>query len=241
MLAATGLGSRRQIERWIRAGRIVVNGRPASLGQSISGSETILFDGKPVATDRLTDRSSHAHLIYYKPAGEVTSASDELGRATVFDGLPKVHRGRWINVGRLDIGTSGLLLFTTDGDLAHRLMHPSYEIPIMYAVRVLGEIDSEQRRALTQGVKLDDGPAYFESLTQSTGEGANKWYQVTLREGRNREVRRMFEAVGVVVSRLIRIQFGPLALGKMRRGERRRLNATEVADLYRAVSLHDGD
>lgn len=232
------MGSRRQIERWILEGRIVVDGKPAVLGQQVSGSEKVLFDGRPVKLAETGVAPTHEHLVYNKPIGELTSRSDPEGRSVVFDALPRPRRGRWINVGRLDINTSGLLLFTTDGELAHRLMHPSYEISREYAVRVLGgAIDDERLAALTTGVELEDGRAALDRIEPGGGEGANVWYRVALREGRNREVRRMFEALGITVSRLIRVGYGPVALGKLRRGESRPLGAAEVAALYAAVGL----
>lgn len=237
MLAGTGIGSRRQVERWIREGRIVVNGKPAALGDQISGDERIYFDGRRIDVGRRAVESTHAHIAYYKPVGQVTTSSDTEGRKTVFSELPRLARGRWINVGRLDINTSGLIVFTTDGELAHRLMHPSYEISRQYAVRVLGELTDEQRKSLLEGVMLEDGPGRFEAISGPDGTGANRWYQVKLREGRNREVRRLFEAVGVVVSRLIRTDYGPVSLGKLRRGTHRRLSPGEIRSLYEAVRL----
>lgn len=176
-------------------------------------------------------------MLYYKPAGEVTSRQDPQARKRVFDSLPNPRNGRWISVGRLDLNTSGLLLLTTDGELAHRLMHPSYEIVREYAVRLHGELTPEQIEALHDGIDLDDGPARFERTVAAGGEGTNRWYNVQLREGRNREVRRMFEALGLRVSRLIRTGYGPIALGKMRRGESRALTQDEVGALYSAVAL----
>lgn len=229
-----GLGSRRQIERWIAAGRIVVDGKPATLGQQIVGTEKIALDGRPIATGRAHTKVGHAHVAYYKPAGELTSRSDPEGRRTVFDSLPRPPQGRWIAVGRLDMSTSGLLVFTTDGELAHRLMHPRYEVPREYAVRLLGSPDAEQLRQLTEGVKLEDGTARFDTAELRGGSGVNVWVHVTLREG---EVRRVFEALGLTVSRLIRVRYGPIELGKLRRGGSRALEPEEVAELYAAVGL----
>ncbi len=205
------------------------------LGQQIDGHERVLFDGRHVGL-----RSGHAaqrHLAYYKPVGEVTTARDPEGRQTVFDALPRLKQGRWISVGRLDINTSGLLILTTDGELAHRLMHPSYRVSRFYSARVLGELSRDQIQALQAGVQLEDGQASFETIARAGGTGANRWYRVGLREGRNREVRRMFEAVGVTVSRLIRVEYGPVGLGKLSRGRYRHLGDVEVANLYSAVGL----
>jgi 23S rRNA pseudouridine2605 synthase len=214
-----------------------VDGQPASLGQQLQGSEKVFFDGKPIKLTQGKTILTHAHLAYYKPVGQLTSRDDPERRSLVFDSLPRPPHGRWINVGRLDISTSGLLLFTTDGELAHRLMHPRYEISREYAVRLLGSPDAEQLRRLTEGIELEDGPASFDSVKAAGGTGTNVWIHVTLREGRNREVRRMFDAIGLVVSRLIRIRYGPTELGKMHRGTSRRLEAGEIAALYAAVGL----
>jgi len=239
VLAEAGLGSRREIERWIAEGRVTVDGRRAALGDRIVGTERILVNGRPVRLKRKV--RAHRHLAYYKPAGEVTTRDDPEGRPTVFDRLPRPPRGRWISIGRLDLNTSGLLLLTTDGELAHRLMHPRYAVSREYAVRVLGSPSEEQLRALSQGVMLEDGPARFEEMELRGGSGRNTWLHVTLREGRNREVRRMFEAVGLTVSRLIRVRYGPVQLGRMQRGRARDLTPGEVAALYDAVGLASAD
>lgn len=231
------MGSRREIERWIVAGRVVVNGHPAQLGQRLTGSERVFVDGRRVETDAALRPAAHAHLAYYKPAGQVSSRSDAQGRPTVFSALPPPRRGRWINVGRLDISTSGLLLFTTDGELAHRLMHPRHEIVREYAVRLLGEPNAAQLEQLRAGVVLEDGPARFDAVARSGGTSRNVWYRVSLHEGRNREVRRMFEALGLTVSRLIRVKYGPVELGVLHRGGRRPLTRTEIRALYAAVDM----
>ena len=236
-MANLGVGSRRQIERWITEGRIVVDGRPATIGQQLTGREKVAFDGRQIKLARPHATPRHSHAAYYKPVGEITSREDPEGRRTVFDSLPKPAQGRWINVGRLDVSTSGLLVLTTDGALAHRLMHPRYEIAREYAVRLLGKPDEAQLARLSEGVELEDGPARFDSVELRGGSGANVWVHVTVREGRNREVRRIFDAVGLVVSRLIRVRYGPIELGKMRRGEARKLAAEEAAALYAAVGL----
>ncbi|WP_428096675.1 pseudouridine synthase [Candidatus Rariloculus sp.] len=239
MLADAGVGSRRQIEGLIAAGRIVVDGRRAKLGERLSGGERVFLDGRSVKLPADSAAAAHGHLAYYKPAGELTSQSDPQGRERVFEALPRPRRGRWINVGRLDLNTLGLLLFTTDGELAHRLMHPRYRVPREYAVRVLGAVNAAQVRTLKSGVELDDGRARFDAVERSGGSGKNIWYHVTLHEGRNREVRRMFEAVGLTVSRLIRVRYGPVELGALHRGETRTLSMTETMALYRAVRLPD--
>lgn len=237
MLANAGVASRRRIESLIAAGRIVVEGRRARLGELLSGGERVLVDGRPVSLPADTPGRAHAHLAYYKPAGELTSRYDPKGRADVFEALPRPRRGRWIAVGRLDLNTLGLLLFTTDGELAHRLMHPRYQVPREYAVRVLGPVSESQLLRLRAGVELDDGHAHFDALKRSGGTGRNVWYRATLREGRNREVRRMFDVVGLTVSRLIRVRYGPVELGTLHRGQSRTLGDSEVTALYGAVSL----
>lgn len=198
------------METLIEEGRVQVNGAPAILGQRVSARDRILLDGRPVRFQSATDTPKV--IMYHKPAGELVTASDPEGRPTVFDRLPRLKSGKWIAIGRLDFNTSGLLLFTDSGDLANRLMHPRHQIEREYAVRVVGELTREQERTLKTGIQLEDGPAKFDELRFKGGEGSNRWYEVTLREGRNREVRRMFEALGLTVSRLIRIRFGSLGL-----------------------------
>lgn len=233
VLANAGIGSRRQIEAWIEAGRIRVDGRPASIGQPLEGGERVTVDGKPV---RLRPAKTFRTIVYNKPAGEVCTRDDPEGRPTVFRRLPRLHGARWIAVGRLDINTTGLLIFTTDGELANSLMHPSSEIERRYAVRVLGEPSEEALRRLTSGVELEDGPARFESVEPGGGQGANRWYLVSISEGRNREVRRLWEAVGLTVSRLIRTGYGPIDLGpRLEQGKFRNLDENELAAIYRAV------
>lgn len=208
-LSQAGLGSRREVERWIRDGRIEVNGEPAQLGQRLESSDSVLIDGKPFEIPQTIKRRV---LIYNKPLGELCTRDDPEGRRTVFDNLPEVKDGRWISVGRLDINTGGLLIFTTDGELANRLMHPSSEIEREYAVRILGEVSDADIRKLTAGVMLEDGMASFHRVSEGGGKGANHWYRVVLAEGRQREVRRLWEALGVTVSRLMRIRFGAVTL-----------------------------
>jgi 23S rRNA pseudouridine2605 synthase len=236
VLANSGLGSRREVERWIKQGRIVVNGIPCKLGDQLIGGEKILLDGRPVHVIAASQDRKY-HCLYYKPVGEITSRSDPEGRKTIFSVLRPPRLGRWVSVGRLDISTSGLLLLTTDGELAHRLMHPRFEIPREYAVRLMGELTSEQLDQLTSGVHLDDGLAQFDEIRRDGGTGRNIWYRVKLHEGRNREIRRVFESLEIQVSRLIRVRYGPIELGKLRRGETRELSVSEVKELYRAVGL----
>ncbi|WP_415259333.1 23S rRNA pseudouridine(2605) synthase RluB [Thauera phenylacetica] len=217
VLAQAGIASRREIEEWVVAGRISVNGLPASLGQKIGPGDRVKVNGKLVPL-RFTQRSPRV-LIYHKPEGEIVSRDDPEGRPTVFERLPILRKGRWLAVGRLDFNTSGLLLFTNDGDLANKLMHPRYELEREYAVRILGELTEEQVKSLTEGIELEDGPAKFNLLRDEGGEGANHWYRVTISEGRNREVRRMFEAVGLTVSRLMRVRYGSVELpARLKRG-----------------------
>jgi 23S rRNA pseudouridine2605 synthase len=209
-LARMGLGSRRQIEDWIRLGRITVNGAVAQLGLQVNGAEKIQIDDKPVQARAFGQR--RRVLAYYKPVGEMTSRHDPEGRPTIFEHLPPLRDSRWIAVGRLDLNTQGLLLLTNDGELANRLMHPSSQIEREYAVRVLGEVPPEMLKRLREGVPLDDGLARFDEIREAGGGGANHWYHVILREGRHREVRRLWESQGVTVSRLTRVRFGPVTL-----------------------------
>ncbi|BAE74680.1 Ribosomal large subunit pseudouridine synthase B [Sodalis glossinidius str. 'morsitans'] len=215
VLARSGQGSRREIEAVIEQGRVSVDGKVATLGDRVDVTSTtkIRIDGRIIAIKPVEDAVCRV-LTYYKPEGELCTRRDPEGRPTVFDRLPRLNNARWVAVGRLDINTSGLLLFTTDGELANRLMHPSCKIEREYALRVFGEVDEDKQRQLTRGVQLDDGPAAFRSLTFQGGEGLNQWYNVTLTEGRNREVRRLWEAVGVQVSRLIRVRYGDVTLPK---------------------------
>ena len=237
VLARAGLGSRRQIEDWIRDGRVQVDGKLARLGQKVSGRERISVDGKKVQLDA-GDRADATTIAYHKPAGEICSRDDRDGRPTVFSALPKPPAGRWISVGRLDLNTSGLLLFTTDGELAHRLMHPAQEIEREYAVRLLGKVDLPMLERLIQGVELEDGPARFSAIEESGGSGANRWYHVIIKEGRNREVRRLWESQGVKVSRLSRVRYGPIILErKLRPGKYRPLTFKEQKQLYKAAGL----
>ena len=228
VLAASGHGSRREIEGWIRAGRITVAGRVATLGARVEGDADIRLDGR-----RLHARAPLARevLLYNKPAGEVTTRRDPQGRATVFERLPPPRSGRWIVIGRLDTNTTGLLLFTTDGALAHRWMHPSAEIEREYLVRVRGTLTPSELEQLRRGVLLEDGPARFRRIEPSGGSGGHGWYRVVLLEGRNREVRRMFAAVGREVSRLTRLRFGSISLPRDLKAGAWRLLGAEAARL----------
>ena len=236
VLARAGFGSRRQIERWIEEGRITVDNAPATLGARVSPRQIIRVDGRVVPTHVF--QTKPRVLVYHKPEGEVCTRSDPQGRPTVFEKLPKLRGARWIAIGRLDFNTSGLLLFTTDGELANRLMHPSHEIEREYAVRVLGKVDDDMLARLKQGVMLEDGAARFDAITEAGGAGANRWFHVVLREGRNREVRRLWEAVGVKVSRLIRVRFGPIPLPPhFHAGRTVELDEEAAAALYDSVGL----
>lgn len=233
-LADAGLGSRRELEEWIAAGRVSVNGEPAHVGQRIGPHDKVKVNG------RLVNLKSQVRvprvLLYHKPEGEIVSRDDPDKRASVFEKLPRIHGGRWIAIGRLDFNSCGLLLFTNSGDLANRLMHPRYGLERDYAVRILGELSDEAARRLTTGIEIGDGEARFLRLHDAGGEGANRWYNVTLAEGRNREVRRMFEAVGVTVSRLMRVRYGPIALPpQLKRGQCRELDAAEVGELLKIL------
>jgi 23S rRNA pseudouridine2605 synthase len=241
VLARAGQGSRREVETMIAAGRISVDGKVATLGDRVdtAAMNKIRLDGHLLSL--ITPEESICRVLaYYKPEGELCTRHDPEGRPTVFDRLPKLRDSRWIAVGRLDVNTSGLLLFTTDGELANRLMHPSHEVEREYAVRVFGQIDDEKLRLLSRGVQLEDGPAAFRTLVYQGGEGINQWYNVTLTEGRNREVRRLWEAVGVQVSRLIRVRYGDLHLPKgLPRGGYTELDLNDINYLRKLVELSE--
>lgn len=236
VLAQAGLGSRLEMEQLILEGRISVNGEPAHVGQRIRYGDAIKVNGKPVRVR--IDPPAPRVLAYHKPAGEVVSHDDPQNRPTVFRRLPKLMHGKWQSVGRLDINTEGLLLLTSSGELANRLMHPRFGLQREYAVRVLGALSAEEKRRLLDGVSLDDGVAQFSSIEDGGGEGANCWYRVTIGEGRNREVRRMFEAVGHAVSRLIRIRYGAVMLPRgLRRGAWLELDDRDIERLSSATGL----
>ncbi len=236
VLADAGMGSRREMEDLIIQGRVSVNSMPAHIGQRIGPTDQVRINGKAVHRKLVT--KPPRVLMYHKPAGEIVSQADPEGRPSVFERLPKPKGGRWIAVGRLDFNTEGLLLFTTSGELANRLMHPRYGIERDYAVRILGELEHEQLSHLKNGINLDDGMAKFLRISDGGGEGANRWYHVALTEGRNREVRRMFEAVGHIVSRLIRTRYGIFVLPpRLRRGKFEEVPTDQVAQLMRAAGL----
>lgn len=236
VLADAGIGSRREMEELIIAGRVSVNGEPAHIGQRVGVNDAVRVNGKPIT--RTNTKKPPRVILYHKPAGEIVSHDDPDGRANVFSRLPKMKVGKWLSIGRLDLNTEGLLIFTTSGDLSNRLLHPRYGNEREYAVRVLGELGPEQRQSLLDGVTLDDGPASFGMIEFIGGEGSNRWYRVTLNEGRNREVRRMFESVGLTVSRLIRTRFGDIVLPTtLRRGRWEELDSKLVSALMVQVGL----
>jgi len=238
-LANAGLGSRREIEGWIREGRVRVNGKLAKLGDRIVPADHVRVDGKEVKR-RPARRSEFRVIAYNKPEGELVTRHDPEGRRTVFTRLPRLKAGRWIAVGRLDINTSGLLLLTNNGELANRLMHPSRQVEREYAVRILGEVPAEALVRLTHGVELEDGPARFEEIVESGGEGANRWFHVLLQEGRNREVRRLWEAAGCRVSRLKRVRYGNIILGpRVFAGHSRDLTEEELAGLLELAGMKE--
>ena len=237
VLARRGLGSRREMERWIEQGRVQIDGRPARLGDRVRSGQQIVLDGRSL--DRLPDYPVRC-LLYNKPTGEVCSRKDPEGRRTVFESLPKVKGGRWISIGRLDYNTSGLLLFTTDGELANALMHPGSCIEREYLVRVKGEVQEAQLQAMVDGVLLEDGVARFSDIQPGRGDGdsANSWYYVVLMEGRNREVRRLWESQGLVVSRLKRVRYGEVFLpSRVKKGQWQEMEAADLRSLYRMAGL----
>lgn len=237
MLARVGVGSRRQIEQWMLEGRITINGVKAQLGDHINLHDIVKVDGRKVRL-KSPEELLRRVLLYHKPAGEVCTRNDPENRPTIFDRLPKLRGARWITVGRLDVNTSGLLLLTNDGELANRLMHPKTGLDREYAVRVLGKVQDEVLERLKKGVDLEDGPAKFEAIRDAGGEGANHWYHVVLREGRYREVRRLWESQGFQVSRLIRVRFGIIDLPKqLRAGHSKSLEEETLHKLEALVGL----
>ncbi|GAB6067096.1 ribosomal large subunit pseudouridine synthase B [Methylothermus subterraneus] len=234
-MAHAGLGSRRQIEAWIREGQVRLNGRVAKLGDRWQAGDRVQIRGRPVPLERRLHGGVRV-LAYHKPAGEIVARYDPQGRPSVFERLPKLLKGRWIAVGRLDLNTEGLLLFTNQGELANRLMHPASGLEREYAVRIYGRLAEDWLEKLRLGVELEDGLARFETIEPAGGEGANRWYKVVVKEGRNRLVRRLWEAAGVTVSRLIRIRYGPIALPVgLKRGQVRELSPAEIRRLEDAL------
>lgn len=236
-LAASGAGSRREMEEWIQNGWVTVNGKVAQLGDKVQPEDQVLVKGSVIKL-KWPDRLPRI-ILYYKQEGEIVSRDDPQGRVSIFDRLPQAASSRWVAIGRLDINTSGLLILTTSGELANRFAHPSFEVEREYAVRVLGELGMDEMRLLTsEGVMLEDGLARVERIHSQGGEGVNKWYNVVLKEGRNREVRRIFEHFGLTVSRLVRTGFGPIGLpNRLKRGQFYELNAAEVASVMKWADL----
>jgi len=233
LLAQRGLGSRREMEALIASGEVSVNGKTAALGDRAGPGDVIRIGRRVI---RVHEEELPKVLLYHKPEGEIVSHHDPEGRPSVFDKLPHLRSSKWISIGRLDFNTSGLLVFTTDGTLANRLMHPRFEMEREYAVRILGELTEEQMKQLTSGIPLDDGQAAFTYLADQGGEGANHWYSVILKEGKNREVRRMFEAIGITVSRLMRVRFGPINLPpRIKRGQWLELDEKETRRLLSLI------
>ncbi|RLQ22686.1 pseudouridine synthase [Seongchinamella sediminis] len=235
VLARTGLGSRREMERWIEQGRVSVDGKPARLGDRVTPRARIQVDGRPLNTAPAQETRC---ILYHKPTGEVCSRKDPQGRRTVFERLPKLKSGRWISIGRLDYNTSGLLLFTTDGELANKLMHPASNIEREYMVRVMGEWDESMLQRLQEGVMLEDGVARFTDIQDGGGDGINHWFYVVIMEGRNREVRRLWESQGLTVSRLKRVRYGEVFIpSRVKQGQWVELDPKEVKSLYRMAEL----
>ena len=239
LLANAGLGSRRHLETLISEGRVKVNGAVAKLGDRATPDDRIEIGGRPVGGKRLVSDQRFV-IIYNKPEGELVTRNDPEGRKTVFEHLPRLPTGRWIAVGRLDVNSAGLLLLTNDGDLANRLMHPRTQIDREYAVRVNGEVTPEMVRQLVSGVQLEDGPARFEDVVDAGGEGSNRWFHLVIMEGRKREVRRLWEAVGVTVARLKRVRYGPIILdSSVKAGQWRELDGDEQRALLKVVDIND--
>lgn len=239
VLARTGLGSRREMERWIESGRISINGKLATLGDRVDGSARLALDGRPL---EIAPAEETRCILYHKPPGEVCTRSDPESRRTVFERLPKPKSGRWISIGRLDFNTSGLLLFTTDGELANSLMHPSANIEREYMVRVMGDVRDDMLERMREGVMLEDGMARFTDIQDAGGEGINRWFYVVLMEGRNREVRRLWESQGLTVSRLKRVRYGELFIpSKVKQGQWMEMDRKDIKALYRMAALPEKD
>ncbi|HEU0290859.1 MAG TPA: pseudouridine synthase [Burkholderiales bacterium] len=235
-LAQAGLGSRRDMEELVRAGQVTVNGAPATIGARVSAKDVIQVNGRIIG--RSADSTPPRVLLYYKPEGEIVSRDDPDGRPSVFDRLPHARGAKWLAVGRLDFNTSGLLILTTSGELANRMMHPRYELEREYAVRVQGRLSPEQQAKMLSGIRLGDGMARCEAVHDRGGEGANHWYHIVIREGRNREVRRLFESLRLRVSRLMRVRFGSVSLPRnLRRGKHVELTRPEVRQLLASLGL----
>ncbi len=236
VLARAGFGSRRELEAWIEKGRVKVNGKVAQLGIRVSDSDRIVVDGKKLAAQNKV-REERRVILYNKPEDEITTRKDPMGRPTVFSRLPSLKHGRWVSIGRLDINTSGLLLFTTDGELANKLMHPSSEVEREYAVRVLGDVTPEMVQQMHKGIMIDDHLCRFTDIQHYGGEGVNQWYHVVLVEGRNREVRKLWESQGVKVSRLKRVRFGPLFIpSSVTKGKYQELSKPEIDKLIKLAN-----
>ena len=235
VLANAGYGSRREIEKLINNGKIKVNGKLATIGQCIEEKDQVAINSRTIRLHQQRKKKPKV-LAYYKQAGEVCTRRDEKGRETVFKNLPRLRNSRWISIGRLDLNTTGLLLFTTDGELANKLMHPSSEIEREYAVRVFGRVTKENINTLLDGVELEDGFAKFTDIVDSGGKGTNHWYHVVVMEGRNKEVRRLWESQGVQVTRLIRTRFGSYILPRKKRvGQFWRLDEKEIKSLENSI------
>ena len=240
LLAQSGYGSRREIEKAILDHKVLVNNQIAKIGQLITPSDKIIFNGKSVYLNN--DNNLPRVLIYHKPEGEIVSENDPGGRTTVFQSLPRIKKGKWMSIGRLDFNTSGLLIFTSYGELANRLMHPKYEVEREYSVRILGELSEDQIKEFKSGIEVEGGKAKFESIYFEGGDGANKWYRVVLKEGRNREVRKMFEYFDLTVSRLIRVRFGIVILpSHLKRGMHTELTQAEVTRLLQKHDIEPND
>ncbi len=236
-LADAGIGSRRDMEAWIAEGRVTVNDQTAKVGDRVTSRDVIKVSGRRVYLRPAAEKRVRV-LLYHKQEGEIVSRDDPKGRATVFEQLPKIRGAKWVSVGRLDFNTEGLMIFTTSGELANRMMHPRFEVEREYAVRVLGELTPDMQQQLLQGIELEDGEARLESLVEAGGEGVNRWWKTVILEGRYREVRRLFDAVGVKVSRLIRTRYGPVALPpQLKRGQKQELDEAEVRALLKWAGI----